>query len=550
MVLALIAVLVVRQQRQAQTTTVPPQQSLVFAVPAAERRRSQSDDSNPMSPAALARATAGAPGSVADSDNDSELESVSVGHMLSVLMPAFPASLESRVEKNRLAGHHDHDVDGNPRAHWRPALDDVRRATIWHMVKGHVELLTLDMQCSYVQHVRQTQVYAGHTGRAAAMLSYTWGDECADVFHALGLWCFGAGLQPGTTYVWICSLCINQHAIPEDLPATFKERVEKIGMLLPLLTPWDAPQYTKRLWCLFEFWTSINSVFCTVDCIFPPREVARLEDMSTYGNFGRLEEVALLNIDSKTAVTSYRKDTERIQAEISAVCGHSVVDAAVREHLTRLIGSLASVEFVKTTQTMAEAAMATSRPDESPVYSDPPNNLSATVQAAQMKLGGLADLYASYPSVARRSSFVVSTRRQDYPEYTDIVSPDGPYAMPESPAHNYAMVDDQYAAAAHYAIVDDGDAFLPVYEEASMYSHTFGDAGLMTNAYVLGTGGAIVDSSTQSHASYIDDDDWEQYSSTDDDDDTDDDTVNDGSLFSSARVLDIYKLMYAKTINR
>jgi len=83
-----------------------------------------------------------------------------------------------------------------------------------------------------------------------------------------------------------------------------------------------------------------------------------------------------------------------------------------------------------------------------------------------------------------------------------------------------------------------------------MYSHTFGDAGLMTNAYVLGTGGAIVDSSTQSHASYIDDDDWEQYSSTDDDDDTDDDTVNDGSLFSSARVLDNYKLMYAKTINR
>ena len=58
----------------------------------------------------------------------------------------------------------------------------------------------------------------------------------------------------------MCSLCINQRCIPADLAATFKGRVEGIGLLLPLLSPFDQPAYVKRLWCLFEMWTAARQL--------------------------------------------------------------------------------------------------------------------------------------------------------------------------------------------------------------------------------------------------------------------------------------------------
>ena len=92
----------------------------------------------------------------------------------------------------------------------------------------------------------------------------TWGYRVLSVGSALQRWTARVGRDPKRTYVWICSLCLNQHRIgkavvsPEDLAAEFGPRVQAIGRLLPMLEPWDHPVYLSRAWCLFELYTAIG----------------------------------------------------------------------------------------------------------------------------------------------------------------------------------------------------------------------------------------------------------------------------------------------------
>ena len=58
------------------------------------------------------------------------------------------------------------------------------------------------------------QTYGGeHTGRATIMLSYTWGYTFGAIGSALMAFCTKHGLDPRTTHVWICCMCINQHRV-------------------------------------------------------------------------------------------------------------------------------------------------------------------------------------------------------------------------------------------------------------------------------------------------------------------------------------------------
>ncbi len=58
------------------------------------------------------------------------------------------------------------------------------------------------------------QTHAGeHTGRATIMLSYAWGYTFGAIGSALVAFCVKHGLDPRTTHVWICCMCINQHRV-------------------------------------------------------------------------------------------------------------------------------------------------------------------------------------------------------------------------------------------------------------------------------------------------------------------------------------------------
>jgi hypothetical protein len=58
------------------------------------------------------------------------------------------------------------------------------------------------------------QVFAGeHTGPATIMISYTWAYTFGSIGSALMAYCAKHGLEPRTTRVWICCMCINQHRV-------------------------------------------------------------------------------------------------------------------------------------------------------------------------------------------------------------------------------------------------------------------------------------------------------------------------------------------------
>ena len=72
------------------------------------------------------------------------------------------------------------------------------------------------------------------------------------VADALQRWTELGNRDPKRTYIWICSLCLNQHRIihqysPEELAAEFGPRVQQIGRILPMLEPCVAPAHRHHV---------------------------------------------------------------------------------------------------------------------------------------------------------------------------------------------------------------------------------------------------------------------------------------------------------------
>ena len=81
------------------------------------------------------------------------------------------------------------------------------------------------------------------------MLSYTWRYKIGDIVDSLKEYCVGSKLSADSTYIWMCCFCINQHrvramidagkSVPfEEFKAEFGSRVESIGAVIALMSPW------------------------------------------------------------------------------------------------------------------------------------------------------------------------------------------------------------------------------------------------------------------------------------------------------------------------
>ena len=112
-----------------------------------------------------------------------------------------------------------------------------------------------------------------NVGRATAMLSYGWANTVSEIADVTSAYCDNQKLDPKKTYVWICCLCINQHRVADDIKngidvpfetfqQTFQSRVQGIGNIVCLLSPWDEAIYLTRVWCIFEFFTANTSDDC------------------------------------------------------------------------------------------------------------------------------------------------------------------------------------------------------------------------------------------------------------------------------------------------
>jgi len=274
--------------------------------------------------------------STAATDVDRTLLGVSVDHLSSTCVPAMLGAIDA-IRKN--IGHELQDA--------YDLLPDPSQASIWHMVHAYAKPVSEhtvcprdgELGCAYVD----TLSGKDDVGRADALLSYSWGYLTTEVSAALSAWAERTDRDPKRTYIWICSLCLNQFRmadanIKKDLQKEFGDRVLAIGQILPMLDPWDKPGYVKRAWCLFELYTAIqHRDDVNIDIVLSPKQAQSFRDrINRDGNDARAIEGALKDIKSENAQATDHADTVAIQTLIQKTAGgHATINAEVGGYLRR-----------------------------------------------------------------------------------------------------------------------------------------------------------------------------------------------------------------------
>jgi len=175
-----------------------------------------------------------------------------------------------------------------------------------------------------------------NAGPADFMLSYTWGYKVHDIVRSLNAFCRREKRDPRHVRVWICALCINQHRVKEKLSRgevvpfkefaeTFDNKVQSIGHVLALLTPWAKPLYVTRLWCIFEFVKATQSPKVCWTIVLPDEQEKDFEDTLMTNTQGRQERglggmtrifEALGQVNVETADASQRSDKDNILRDL------------------------------------------------------------------------------------------------------------------------------------------------------------------------------------------------------------------------------------------
>eukprot|EP00040_Diaphanoeca_grandis_P029880 m.175857 g.175857 ORF g.175857 m.175857 type:complete len:1282 (+) comp31832_c1_seq5:147-3992(+) len=236
-------------------------------------------------------------------------------------------------------------------------LKCVADATIYHMVKAYGEPQGLQHTCprdggpgaAYVDTLRGED----NVGRACALLSYSWAYKVQDVVDALVEWTRKGKRDPKHTYIWICSLCLNQHRIvtaltPLQLSKVFGDRVEAIGRILPMMEDWQNPGYVKRAWCLFELYTALRMKSIQVEIILTPSQRKFCADAIKNNGF-RVIDQALDQVKSENATATEKADFEAIKSLIEGYQGgYTALNEAVKVRLRSWFHKITGIRFART----------------------------------------------------------------------------------------------------------------------------------------------------------------------------------------------------------
>ena len=277
----------------------------------------------------------------ADAIADPALLGPSVRHVDTVLLPGTLAAV-----KTIQAGK------GHERQQGFDSLDDLNHADVWHMVHSFAKPRSADAVCPRDQDRGSTHVDTlrglDHVGMATALLSCSWGHRILDVSEALQTWAESSGRDLKRTYIWMCSLCMNQHDFerrllqqgaakgPGALQKEFGNRVVAIGRMLPMLAPWNDPEHVKRAWCLFELCAAIRKPEqVQVDIILPPTQHTAFRDAINAQGCG-VVDAPLDVIDAASATTSDSADLESIRSLVRGCAGgFDSLNETLRTHLKR-----------------------------------------------------------------------------------------------------------------------------------------------------------------------------------------------------------------------
>ena len=281
---------------------------------------------------------------------DRTLLAPSVHHIQAILVPKTVAAIRA-IRKGK---GHEHQAAFD-------LLDGPMQASIWHMVHAYAKPASENTACprdgrmgsAYVD----TLVDEADVGRATALLSYSWGYKVAEVSAALSSWAGRTSRSLTHTYIWICSLCLNQYrlgvgesATPEDLAAEFGDRVIAIGRILPLLEPWDDPGYVKRAWCLFELYTAIRlHREVDVDIILSPKQAQAFRAAMVSKGYSVVDG-ALQQIHAESATASVKADLEAIRDLIRGYPGgFETLNETVKQRLQQWFESQGGIKVKRST---------------------------------------------------------------------------------------------------------------------------------------------------------------------------------------------------------
>ncbi|CAB9510301.1 ANK [Seminavis robusta] len=264
-----------------------------------------------------------------------------------------------------------------------------------------------------------------HVGCATHMLSWTWSYTVQDVVETLVGFCEQNRLDPRKTYIWICCLCMNQHRVAEardtstdDFEKAFRGRVQGIGRILVMMTPWGDPANLQRIWCIFEIFWAIKEG-CHLAVIMPPRDMDRMlvQLFSTWGR--RLGErgidnlyKALNQIDVEKADASVPEDKTRILELVRGSIGFQSLNVQVKGRLRHWVREVIEQRSTQTLEALDDDNAA--------------DRLSHAVFCKQV--GDLFDLYGDSEAaltmyrqcLATREKLLVPSRLETAKAYTDV----------------------------------------------------------------------------------------------------------------------------------
>merc|ERR1740129_967489 len=168
-----------------------------------------------------------------------------------------------------------------------------------------------------------------YVGVSTFMLSYTWRYKVSDISNALSAFCEHNRLDAKRLYIWICCFCINQHRVRElrtrgvtvpfdEFRDAFSKRVNGIGRMITMMSPWHNPAYLSRVWCIFEMFTALTGQHEVV-IVMPPSETHALAE-ALRGGGADLEVVwnALSSVNIEKAEAFAPEDKERIMAMLKS----------------------------------------------------------------------------------------------------------------------------------------------------------------------------------------------------------------------------------------
>ncbi|CAB9505254.1 Kinesin light chain [Seminavis robusta] len=267
-------------------------------------------------------------------ESDAKYRGVSVYHLKEVFLPSLEAteglSTDSRFYE----------------------IEDSRKETGFVREKGRRVTCPRDgmLGASYVDSLQGRD----HVGKSTHMLSWTWWYKVGDVVETLINFCEQRELNMKRTYIWICALCLNQHRIMGTACAdafnfeeNFRSHVLHIGHVIVMMTPWDEPQYLKRIWCIFELYTAMKNDV-QISIVMPKQEEDRMthELVGVQGK-GINELYAVLQKTMiQNAKATVEQDRLKILQMVECNDGFHFVNKQVTQHIRfwirGILSSLAS----------------------------------------------------------------------------------------------------------------------------------------------------------------------------------------------------------------